>query len=96
MCKAFIMLNVISWLLLIIPICGLLAAWYGCVVIYQNQLQNQKLFLFNSITPGTSITTIHGQQGTVLIVLQHSVILEQAHGKKLEIWKYAISTTNKN
>ena len=96
MYEHFLLLHTVSCLLWIIPICGLAIAWYGCIINHQNQQLNQQLYLTSSIIPGATLTTIHGQQGIVLVVLQHTIIIEQSNGEKVEIFKHALSTHNKN
>lgn len=96
MYKQFLLLHMITCLLWIIPICGLLIAWYGCIITYQNQQRERQFYLTSNIIPGTTITTTSGQHGIVLVVLQHSVIIEKPNGEKIEIFKHALSTSQNN
>jgi preprotein translocase YajC subunit len=96
MYEQFLLLHIITCLLWIIPGCGLLVAWYGCIITHQNQQRERQLYLINQIIPGTAVTTTSGQQGIVLVVLQHSVIIENPNGEKIEIFKHALSTSQNN
>ncbi len=86
--------HLVSTLHYTIALSAIVFCWY--FFIYQKQQHQQDFcnLIETKLQPGAFVKTIDNKTGTVLFVLDHSVVLSCHDGKKIEILKQTISHIN--
>ena len=75
-------------------IIAILLTFY-CLIIIPAKIQFRQIsFVIDKLKPGAKITTHNDIDGTVILVLSKTVVIEQKDGCKVEILKQSIKVLN--
>jgi preprotein translocase subunit YajC len=86
-----VLIQLLPFLRLFLPSVVMGIAWY-CLIIKPQKIQRKKRALLEkTLRAGAIITTSQGISGTVLYILDRSLVIEIASGEKIEVLKQVVT-----